>query len=270
MLSRDQSRKLKQVSPHSASSQCSYSPQNELRTSLRICPDWLSAAECASSTVSKYKSSWGSANSFYYLSAVGGGKAIRGIWGGVSFPKVTGARQHVLAFHQAPPATCLSCQWPHWLANSELKPLPLPTSPRVASQCEGPWSGRFLLEHIRNRCTESLIFHDILCTAHVFSFLLLLSSDSGCSCPAPVALADSIRVRASHSRRLKTNLACEYEWRCKILYFATLDPYCWNVKPLFELYNNSFRHTGTVANCVSALFRHIKSFTLLLWRRGRI
>lgn len=50
---------------------------------------------------------------FYYLWAVGGGKAIRGIGGGVSFPEVTGARQHVLAFHQAPPATCLSCQWSH-------------------------------------------------------------------------------------------------------------------------------------------------------------
>lgn len=68
----------------------------------------------------------------------------------------------------------------------------------------------------RSRCTESLIFHDILCTAHVFSFLLLLSSDSGCSCPAP-ALSPIVSVCASHSCRLKTNLARDYEWKCKML-----------------------------------------------------
>lgn len=200
---------------------------------LKSVPIGLSAAECASSTVSKYKSSWGSANSFYFLWAVGGGKAIRGIGGGVSFPEVTGARQHVLAFHRAPPATCLSCQWPHWLANSELKPLPLPPaacgqSVQRALKWEIPF-GTHLAE--RSRCTESLIFHDILRTAHVFSFLLLLSSDSGCSCPAPAALADTICVCASHSRRLKTNLACEYEWMYKIL--CLLNWYCWNMTSAF-------------------------------------
>lgn len=76
----------------------------------------LSMAGCVSPAVSKCESSWGSANSFYYPSVVGGEKAIR---------------QLEIVFHSLkllvpncmclplikPPATCLSCQWLHWLAN---------------------------------------------------------------------------------------------------------------------------------------------------------
>lgn len=178
-------------------------------------------AECVSSTVSKYKSSWGCANSFYYLSAVGGEKAIREFEVACHSLKLLVPDCMCSAFIK-PPTTCLSCQWPHWLANSKFKPLPsfhLPACGQSlwrALKWEIPFRTHLAQ---RSRCTESLIFHYILYRAHVFSFLLLLSSYSGCSCPGPAhSLIVSVCIPFMPAQ---DKLDCVYEWKWKILLFGT-------------------------------------------------
>ena len=109
----EQGRNLKLIGSHSASSEWSCLTQNVVGRSPWICP------ECALNS----KSSRGSSN----LLPLSDEKreSHRGIRSSLSFPKVTGARLHVLAFHQAPNSLSKLPKAP--LISCEFKPLPLLT-----------------------------------------------------------------------------------------------------------------------------------------------
>lgn len=178
-------------------------------------------AECVSSTVSKYKSSWGCANSFYYLSAVGGEKAIREFEVACHSLKLLVPDCMCSPFIK-PPTTCLSCQWPHWLANSKFKPLPpLPPpcmwpvtvkSPEVGDSFQNTLG----TEEQMHRITH-LPLYPLQCPRVFFPPLVEQLLRMQLSGPAQcLIVSECIPFMPAQDE-----LACIYEWKWKILLFGT-------------------------------------------------
>lgn len=103
---------------------------------------------------------------------------------------------------------------PHWLANSELKPLPLPPPRKWPVSAKGPEVGDSFWNTLGKEADaqnhSSSTISSALPTCFLSSSCWAATQDAAVQ---PLSLI--VSVCASHSFRLKTNLACDYEWKCR-------------------------------------------------------
>lgn len=113
-----------------------------------------------------------------------------------------------------PPTTCLSCQWPHWLANSKFKPLPpLPPPCMWPVTVKSPEVGDSFQMH---RITH-LPLYPLQCLRVFFPPLVEQLLRMQLSSPAQfLIVSECIPFMPAQDK-----LACIYEWKWRILLFGT-------------------------------------------------